>query len=73
VVDPAKQTWTGRVTCRKEAESGAMVEKVPMPLFERPIARSIAKGAKTSFIERIHARPACQRAQERGGKYELPS
>ena len=106
------------------------VEKAPMPFFVRPVARAIAKGAGTSFIdpqiklhlgyieeelgkhawfagkdftaadiqmsfpleaaasrggldaqwpkltaflERIHARPAYQRALERGGKYELLS
>jgi glutathione S-transferase len=106
------------------------VEKAPMPFFVRPVARGIARGAGTSFIdpqiklhlgyieeelgkhawfagkdftaadiqmsfpleaaaargglddqwpklsaflERIHARPAYQRALERGGKYQLLS
>ena len=104
------------------------IESGPMPFFARPVARSIARRVKSTFVEpqikrhldyleaelgkfrwfagdefsaadiqmsfplevavrragldmsrprlvdflaRIHARPACQRALERGGRYEL--
>lgn len=56
------------------AESGAIIDYLIEKYDDgrlRPVAKGIAAKVKAGFLERIRARPAYQRALEKGGPYEL--